>query len=127
MTHLRILALAAALLAGPVAAAQANGAQDAALCRTMSATLAPRQAEIRALTSDRDAAATAAEDLGDVWEEAETHRLVSAARAREADAARTAYDEARQLLARRELALQSAVRQYNTDIEAFNARCTRQR
>jgi hypothetical protein len=125
MKSLRILLVTAALVAGPVAAAQARSAQDAELCRVMSATLAPRQAEITALKAERDAAARLAEDRGDAWEEAETHRLVSAAQARSADEAGTADSEARQLLARRELALQSALRQYNTDVDAFNARCAR--
>jgi hypothetical protein len=125
MPSLRILLVSAILLAGPVAAAQANGAQDAELCRIMTATLPPRQAEITQLTSERDATAVTVEDLGDAWEDAEIHRLVSAAHARTADTARAAYDEARRALARHELALQSALDQYNTDVGAFNARCAR--
>lgn len=125
MKSLRILLVSAVILAGPVAAAQARSAQDAELCRVMSATLAPRQAEIVTLTAERDTATEAVEDSGDAWEEAETHRLVSAAQARSADEARAAYDDARQVLARREMALQSTLRQYNTDVEAFNARCAR--
>lgn len=123
MTYLRVLSIAALMLAGPAATAQANSAQDAELCRVMSATMTPRKAEIETMTAERDAAAAEVELTGDVWEDAEVHRLASASHARTADTARAAHDEARKLLSRREQALQATLRQFNSDVAAFNARC----
>jgi hypothetical protein len=76
----------------------------------------------------RDAAPEAGRDYrddGEAWEDLEIHRRASAGHAAQADTAKAAYDEAKKLLAQRELALQASVRQYNDDIAAFNSRCAK--
>lgn len=125
MTLFRPLLLVALMVAGPVAAAQANGASDMQACKAMAATLAPKQAEIAELTALRDEAAETVETTGEAWEDIEIHRRASAGHAAAADAAKAAYDEAKKRLARQELALQASVRQYNDDVAAFNSRCTK--
>lgn len=115
------LTLCAAALAGP---AFANGKADTA-CKAMQASLVPRQADIDVLHARRDASAEAVELAGQAWEDAEIHRLVSARHAEAADREKLAYEEARKQLARDELALQSTLKQFNTDVAAFNARCTK--
>lgn len=125
MTLFRPLLLSALLLAGPVAAAQANGTADMQACKAMAATLTPKQAEIAEMTAKRDEAASAVETTGEAWEDIEIHRRASAGHAAQADTAKAAYDEAKKLLARHELALQASVRQYNDDVAAFNSRCAK--
>ena len=111
----------ALVLAGP---ALANGKVDVAACKAMKATLAPRQAEISELTNQREASALRAEETGIAWEDAEIHRLVSAAHAATADRELAAYDAAKKKFARDELALQSAVKQFNADVAVYNTRCS---
>lgn len=125
MPFFRPALLAALMVAGPVAAAEANGASDMQACKAMAATLAPKQTEIAELTALRDAAAETVEATGEAWEDIEIHRRASAGHAAAADTAKTAYDEAKKRLARDELALQASVRQYNDDVAAFNSRCTK--
>ncbi|PKP83357.1 MAG: hypothetical protein CVT79_00690 [Alphaproteobacteria bacterium HGW-Alphaproteobacteria-18] len=125
MPVIRPLMLAVFIFGAHAATADANGASDMKACKAMAATLAPKQADITEMTTTRDAAAATLETTGDAWEDAETHRLVSASHAATADTAKAAYDDARQVLARRELALQASVRQYNDDVAAFNSRCAR--
>lgn len=122
MKHL--ILLAALLAAAPGAPAYANGKGDAA-CRAMQAGFAPRQQELADMTARRDAAAESVEISGEAWEEAEIHRLVSPAHAATADARSNEYLEARKALAREETALQATLKQFNADVAAFNARCTR--
>ena len=114
----------AMVLAGP---AFANGKVDVAACKAMQAALAPREAEISQLAGQRGASALRAEEAGIAWEDAEIHRLVSAAHAATADRERAAYDAARKQFASDELALQSAVQQFNTDVSAYNTRCSPRR
>lgn len=121
LRHTLVTALLALSVGGP---ALANGKPDIQACKAMQATIAPREAEIAELTDKREASAALAEDAGVRWEDAEIHRLVSAAHAAMADRERAAYDAARQQFARDELALQSAVKQFNTDVSIFNARCS---
>ena len=125
MILFRPLFLAALMIAGPVAAAQANGTADMQACKAMAATLTPKQIEIAELTALRDEAAETVETTGEAWEDIEIHRRASAGHAAAADTAKTAYDEAKKRLARDELALQASVRQYNDDVAAFNSRCTK--
>lgn len=120
LRHTIIAALLTLSIASP---ALANGQPDIQACKAMQATIAPREAEIAELTAKREVSALQAEDAGVRWEDAEIHRLVSAAHAATADREQAAYAAARQLLARDELALQSAVKQFNTDVAIFNARC----
>ncbi len=98
-------------------------AQNAEACRAMAATIAPRQAEIDEIKAVRDAAAAKVETSGANWEDAEIHRLVSPAFAKEADGARAAYEDARKVLARHEMALQATVTAFNEDTERFNKLC----
>lgn len=121
LRHTFFAALVTLSIATP---ALANGKPDIQACKAMQATIAPREAEIAELTARRDASALQAEDAGERWEDAEIHRLVSAAHAATADRERAAYDTARQQFARDELALQSTVKQFNTDVAVFNARCS---
>jgi hypothetical protein len=121
LRHTFIAALLALSLAGP---ALANGKPDLKACKAMQATIAPREAEIAELTAKRDASALLAEEAGVRWEDAEIHRLVSTAHAATADRERAVYDAAKQQLARDELALQSSVKQFNTDVSVFNSRCS---
>ena len=125
MTLFRPLLLVALMVAGPVAAAQANGASDMHACNALAATLAPKQADLAVLTALRDEAAETVETTGEAWDDIEIHRRASAGHAAAADTAKTAYDEAKKHLARHELALQASVRQYNDDVAAFNSRCTK--
>lgn len=122
---LRALSIAAFVLTVPAAAAHANNARDVLACEAMAATIAPRESEIAALTAERDEAAASVERSGYAWEDAEVHRLASAGHAATADAAKAAYDEARKLLARHEMALQATVREFNDDAAVFNSRCAR--
>lgn len=115
------LALYAGAFAGP---ALANGKADPA-CLAMQASLKPRQEEIDTLHAQRDASAEAVETTGQAWDDVEVHRLMSAQHAEAADREKLAYEEARKQLARDELALQSALKQYNADVAVFNARCTK--
>jgi len=119
--HTFIAALLALSLAGP---ALANGKPDLKACKAMQETIAPREAEISDLTAKRDASSALVEETGIRWEDAEIHRLVSEAHAETADRERAAYDAARRQVARDELALQSTVQQFNTDVSAFNSRCS---
>ncbi len=119
--HKFIAALLALSLAGP---ALANGKPDLKACKAMQETIAPREAEISDLTAKRDASSALVEETGIRWEDAEIHRLVSESHAETADRERAAYDAARRQVARDELALQSTVQQFNTDVSAFNSRCS---
>lgn len=101
----------------------ANSKVDMAACKALQAKLAARQAEILELTGQRGASALRAEEAGIAWEDAEIHRLVSAAHAATADRELAAYDAARKQFASDELALQSAAGQFNTDVAAYNTRC----
>lgn len=121
LRHTFIAALLALSLAGP---ALANGKPDLKACKAMQATIAPREAEIAELTAKREASALLAEEAGVRWEDAEVHRLVSTAHAATADLERAAYNAAKQQFARDELALQSSVKQFNTDVSVFNSRCS---
>jgi len=107
-------------VAGP---ALANDTVDVAACVAMQATLAPRQAEIGKLSEQRETSALRADEAGVVWEDAETHRLVSAAHAATADRELSAYEAAKKQFARDELALQSGVTQFNAEVSAYNTRC----
>lgn len=123
MTILRPLMLAALLAAGPVAAAQANGSADVKACKAMAAKLGPLQAEIAKLKQTRDEAAETVESTGEAWDDAEVMRRASAGHAATADATKATYEDAKKLLASRELALQSTVTQFNDDVTAYNTRC----
>jgi len=124
LRHTIIAALLTLSIASP---ALANGKPDIQACKAMQATIAPREAEIAELTAKREASALLAEEAGVRWEDAEIHRLVSAAHAATADHERAAYDTAKKQFARDELALRSAVKQFNTDVSIFNVRCVSQR
>ncbi|MEX1250284.1 MAG: hypothetical protein WEA77_03720 [Hyphomonas sp.] len=119
--HTFIAPLLALSLAGP---ALASGKPDLKACRAMQETIAPREAEIAELAAKRDASAVLAEEAAIRWEDAEIHRLVSRAHAETAGREHAAYDAARRQVARDELALQSTVQQFNTDVSAFNSRCS---
>jgi hypothetical protein len=124
LRHTIIAALLTLSIASP---ALANGKPDIQACKAMQATIAPREAEIAELTAKREVSALQAEDAGARWEDAEIHRLVSAEHAATADREQAAYAAAKQQFARDELALQSAVKQFNTDVSIFNVRCVSQR
>lgn len=123
MIAVRSLLVSAMLAAAPVAAAHANGSADLQACKAMAATLAPKQADIAKLTETRDAAATNVETTGEAWEDVQIHRRASAGHATKADEAKAVYDEAKRVLAKHEMALQSAVNQFNDDVAAYNSRC----
>lgn len=125
MSVFRPLLIAVAFIACHSAVAEANGARDIEACKAMAATMPGREAEISELTASRDEAAETVEAAGDAWEDMEAHRLASATHAATADRAKAVYDEARKLLARREMALQATVRQFNDDVAVFNTRCAR--
>lgn len=125
MSVIRPLMLALLIVGAHAAVAEANGASDIKACKALAATLAPKQADITAMTAARDAAFDATETTGEAWEDAEIHRRASAGHAAAADEAKLAYDEANKLLARREMALQASVSQYNDDVAAFNSRCAK--
>ncbi len=103
--------------------AAANASADTGACKAMQAALVPRQEELAELTKQRDASAVLVEESGLAWEDVEIHRLVSARHAADADREKAVYEAARQKLARDEMALQSTLKQYNTDVAVFNGRC----
>lgn len=125
MPVLRPLMLAVILLGAPMAAAHANGAMSVKACKALAAELPSRQADISKMTGERDTAAATVETAGEAWEEAETHRLVSAHHASAADEAKAAYEAARNVLTDQELALQDVASNYNDDVAAFNSRCAK--
>ncbi|ABI76465.1 hypothetical protein HNE_1672 [Hyphomonas neptunium ATCC 15444] len=125
MPVIRPLVLSVIVFGAVAATASANGASDVKACKAMAATLPPKQTDITRMTETRDAAAETVETAGTAWEDAETHRLVSSGHAATADQAKAAYDAAKQVLARRELALQASVSDYNDDIAVFNSRCAK--
>lgn len=121
-TNSLIAGMMLAALAAPGAAASET--RDAKACQAMQATIVPRQTEIADISAVRDASAELAETTGAAWEDAEIHRLISKAHADAADRDKAAYDAARAKLARDEMALQDAVRQFNADVAMFNTRCS---
>jgi sensor domain CHASE-containing protein len=133
MKHTRLLSarqiLPALIFAGlalaPAATAQNRqaSASDAEFCELLRGVMAPQHAELEQLEAERDAAAETVEALGEAWEESEIHRRVSTRHAAAADRDKAAYDDARQGLARKELALAAALRDYNRQVATFNARC----
>lgn len=123
MIEIRTLLIAAAVFAGPVAAADANGVSEVKACKAMAAALEPRGLEIADLVAARDEAAEVVEENGETWEDTEALRRASSSHAAAADKAKAAYDGAKQLLARREMALQAVIGDYNKDIEVFNNLC----
>lgn len=125
MSAIRPLMLALFIVGAHAAVAEANGTSDYKACKAIAATLGPKQTDITRQTAERDSAAETAEMTGEAWEDAETLRLASAGHAATADEARLAYDEAKKLLARREMALQASVSQYNDDVAVYNNRCAK--
>lgn len=117
--------LALILLGAHPATADANGTSHLKACKALAATLAPKQADIAKMTSTRDETAATVEASGEAWEDAEIHRHASAGHATKADQTKAAYEDAKNQLARQELALQATVRQYNDDISAFNSQCAK--
>lgn len=113
------------LLGAPVAMAHANGTSEFKACKALAATLAPKQADITELTASRDETAIIVEASGEAWEDAEILRNASAAHAAKADQTKSAYEDAKKQLARKEMALQATVRQYNDDVSAFNNQCAK--
>lgn len=111
------------LLAAQTATANALTAADAARCKAMAGTLAPKKAEIQEMQTERDAMAVTVEVKGEAWEDAEAVRLFSAAHAEAADVAKAEYDALRKQLANKEMALQAQVGQFNQDISAYNQSC----
>ncbi len=113
------------LALAPAASAQTRqaSASDSEFCQMLRGVMTPQRAELEQLETERDAAAETVESLGESWEDSEVHRNVSARHAAAADRDKAAYDEARQALARKELALAAALRDYNRQVETFNARC----
>lgn len=104
--------------------APAYASSGTSACKALQAALVPRQAELTELTEVRDASAARVEEAGQAWEDVEIHRLVSDRHAAEADQTKAVYEDARQKLARDEMALQSTLKQFNTDVAVFNGRCT---
>ncbi len=127
MTLLRSFIMMTVLLAGPSGAALANGNKDAGRCRAMAAALAPKQKEILEMQKIRDEAAAEVERTGEAWEDAEVLRRASRSHAQTADTAKIGYDQARQVLADREMTLQSALISYNEEVGVFNRSCTSDR
>jgi len=121
----RYLIICGYLALSAASPAAANGKADVAACKAMQATLGPREAEIAELTQRRAASAAQAEELGAAWEDAEIHRLVSPSFAKAADELKASFESAKGQLARDDLALRSAVSAFNTDVAAYNTRCTK--
>ena len=72
------------VLAAQTAVAEAMTAADVKRCNAMAATMAPKKAEIETLQTKRDEMSARVELKGEAWEDAEIHRLVSAAHAAKA-------------------------------------------
>lgn len=89
----------------------------------MAATFEVRQAEILELQEAQAALAAEAEILGDDWETREEQRLFSAGHAAEADAAKLAFETARDAANNAAMDLNSKVRMLQADAAQFNAKC----
>lgn len=121
MRHILAIGLVSLALAAPA------HASDAAACKAMKAALAPRAVEVADLKAKRDASAELTEVAGEAWDEVEVHRLMSSGHAAQADSGKAAYEDARRQLARDEMALQATLKQYNSDVAVYNARCAPKR
>lgn len=121
MRHILAIGLVSLALAAPA------HASDAAACKAMKAALAPRAVEVADLKAKRDASAELTEVAGADWDEVEVHRLMSSGHAAQADNGKAAYEDARRQLARDEMALQATLKQYNSDVAVYNARCAPKR
>ena len=121
MRHILAIGLVLLALAAPAHAG------DAAACKAMKAALAPRAVEVADLKAKRDASAELTEVAGEAWDEMEVHRLMSSGHAAQADSGKAAYEDARRQLARDEMALQATLKQYNSDVAVYNARCAPKR
>lgn len=111
------------VIAAQTAVAQAMTTADVKRCNAMTATMAPKKAEIETLRAIRDELAIRVEELGEVWEDAEIHRLASPAHAATADETKSAYQTARKELMAKERGLQAVARQFNQDIASYNQSC----
>jgi len=111
------------VLAAQTAVAEAMTAADVKRCNAMAATMAPKKAEIETIQMKRDDMAADVELKGEAWEDAEIHRLVSAAHAAKADETKAAYQAAKKELMGTDQALQALARQFNQDIISYNQSC----
>lgn len=109
-------------------AASAHGLspQEVRQCRAMAETFKVKQAEILELQEAQAALAAEAEILGEAWEAREEQRLFSAGHAAEADAAKLAFETARDAANRAAMDLSSKARMFQADAAQFNAKCAEQ-
>lgn len=121
MIRILTVAFAALTLGAPALAMTASEARQ---CNAMAESLAPKQAAIAERLATRDALAAQTEQLGEVFDLAQEQRNFSPEHAAVADEARAAWEASRNETLRIEGALQSDVRQLNTDVAQYNARCT---
>ena len=120
---IRSIFISAILLAAPVSTASALSADQVEACQALSATLAPKQAEIIEMKDARDALVVVVETQGEAWQEAEVHRLVSPSLAKKADAAQSDYSAKKRELTQIEHGIQAALSQYNRDVADYNKVC----
>ena len=92
-------------------------------CQAQADKLRKAQADIVAQQAARDALLSDVEEAGETWQAAEQTRLFSEAHARDAIAAKSAYDGLKADLAALEDDLQSNAASVNAQIETFNANC----
>ncbi|MEO0981385.1 MAG: hypothetical protein AAFX03_01905 [Pseudomonadota bacterium] len=95
-------------------------------CNAMAAAFKQQRQEVEMAKAARDAAAMVAEQAGAAWEEAETHRLVSAGHAETADEAEAAFETAKTAHARAEARLADLAGAYQANAAVYNAKCVRE-
>lgn len=98
---------------------------EAADCRSLAATFAPRKAALDEKIKTRDTLAAEAEALGEAWENAAALRAFSREAAAEADTAKAEFDAAKARFEQAETDVQSTGASLNADFRRFNATCVK--
>ncbi len=124
MKRIFFLSFAALLFAS--ASSVALTPTEAADCRSLAATFAPRKAALDEKIETRDALAAEAEAFGEAWENAAALQSFSRAAADEADAAKAEFDAAKDRFEQAEADVQSTGAALNADFRRFNAGCVKE-
>lgn len=123
--HVSLASILVLSVGALVPSASALTARQARECRAMSASLQVRQKEADVEVEERQDLLDLVEVAGDEWEDAEVLRLFSPAQATDADSKKAVYDDLKNNLMRREIALQSSVAMINSDVAAYRGRCVK--
>ncbi|MEM1146982.1 MAG: hypothetical protein AAF582_09640 [Pseudomonadota bacterium] len=110
---------AVALLMAPAASALS--------CAQEAANLQDRQSQLIDIANERQTLVDQVEAAGDVWEDVEIHRLMSASHAATADQAKAEYEALKADLMQQENALQAQAASLNDEVAVYTARCVDQK